>query len=186
MSYSFQMADSAFRGDRIRDLGRDEQGMRFLKLRSLSRKEHLDQLVRDHALVIPDGKPSARLAAVFESRVTDAQIDATIRAIYAVERQQRAMNEAALIAELYKLQAFDWGGLHQNSLEKTIVDNYVKKTRSYDDLQSRVDDELFHSMKSYVLCSWYNHWTSIIIEDVFRDHPSVLPAVAFPPGVRTA
>jgi hypothetical protein len=32
-------------------------------------------------------------------------------------------------------------------------------------------------MKSYVLCSWYNHWTSIIIEDIFRDHPAVLPAV---------
>ena len=28
-----------------------------------------------------------------------------------------------------------------------------------------------------MLCSWYNHWTSIIIEDVFRDHPNVLPAV---------
>jgi hypothetical protein len=72
---------------------------------------------------------------------------------------------------------FDWGGLHQNSLEKTIVDNYVKKIRSYDELQARVDDELFHSMKSYVLCSWYNHWTSIVIEDVFRDHNAVLPAV---------
>jgi hypothetical protein len=27
------------------------------------------------------------------------------------------------------------------------------------------------------LCSWYNHWTSIVIEDIFRDHASVLPAV---------
>ena len=62
-------------------------------------------------------------------------------------------------------------------LEKTIVDNYVKRIRSFDELQSRVEEELFHSMKSYVLCSWYNHWTSIIIEDVFRDHPAVLPAV---------
>jgi len=25
--------------------------------------------------------------------------------------------------------------------------------------------------------SWYNHWTSIIIEDMFRDHPTTLPAV---------
>ena len=32
-------------------------------------------------------------------------------------------------------------------------------------------------MRGYVLCSWYNHWTSIIIEDIFRDHPSVLPAI---------
>lgn len=32
-------------------------------------------------------------------------------------------------------------------------------------------------MRGYVICSWYNHWTSIIIEDLFKDHPSVLPAV---------
>jgi hypothetical protein len=32
-------------------------------------------------------------------------------------------------------------------------------------------------MRGYVICSWYNHWTSIIIEDIFKDHPSVLPAV---------
>jgi hypothetical protein len=53
----------------------------------------------------------------------------------------------------------------------------VKKIRSFDEIQSRVDEELFHSMRSYVLCSWYNHWTSVIIEDIFRDHPAVLPAV---------
>lgn len=177
MPYTFQSADKAFKNDNIRELGLDDQGMRFLKLRSLSRKEHLNRLILEHNLAIPDGKPAARLKAVFESGVTDAQIDATIRAIYVGERQQRAASEAALITELYKLQMFDWGGLHQNSLEKTIVDNYVKKIRSFDELQARVDDELFHSMKSYVLCSWYNHWTSIIIEDVFHDHPSVLPAV---------
>ena len=28
-----------------------------------------------------------------------------------------------------------------------------------------------------MVCSWYNHWTSIIIEDIFKDHANVLPAV---------
>ncbi|MCR4315797.1 MAG: hypothetical protein NUW37_05530 [Planctomycetes bacterium] len=177
MPYTFRSAEQAFKQDKVRELGMDSQGMRFLKLRSLSRKEHLNRLIQDHHLAIPDGKPSVRLKAVFESAITDAQIDNTIRAIHASERQQRATTEPALITELYKLQMFDWGGLHQNSLEKTIVDNYVKKIRSFDVLQTRVDDDLFHSMKSYVLCSWYNHWTSIIIEDIFRDHSSVLPAV---------
>ena len=177
MPYTFQTAEKAFKNDNIRELGLDLQGVRFLKLRSLSRKEHLNRLVLDHSLAIPDGLPAARVKAVFESGITDDQINATIRAIYAEERQQRSQNEPELITELYKMQFFDWGGLHQNSLERTIVDNYVKKIRSFDELQARVDDELFHSMKSYVLCSWYNHWTSIIIEDVFRDHPSVLPAV---------
>lgn len=177
MPYTFQAAEKAFKNDNIRELGIDAQGVRFLKLRSLSRKEHLNRLIKDHRLEILGEAPAARLRAVFESGITDDQINATIRAIYAEERLQRSQNEPGLITELYKMQFFDWGGLHQNSLERTIVDNYVKKIRSFDDLQARVDDELFHSMKSYVLCSWYNYWTSIIIEDVFRDHPSVLPAV---------
>jgi hypothetical protein len=111
------------------------------------------------------------------SGVTDTHITSVIRAIYAIERAARQKREPMLVSELYKMQAFDWGGLHQNSLEKTIVDNYVKKITDYDTLNSRIDNELLASMRGYVLCSWYNHWTSIIIEDVFRDHPNVLPAV---------
>jgi len=40
-----------------------------------------------------------------------------------------------------------------------------------------VENELLTSLRGYVLCSWYNHWTSIIIEDIFKDHQHVLPAV---------
>jgi hypothetical protein len=75
------------------------------------------------------------------------------------------------------MEVFDWGGLHQNSLEKTIVDNYVKKIRSYDTLEQKIENELHHSMRGFVLCQWYNHWTSIIIEDIFKRHALVLPAV---------
>ena len=115
----------------------------------------------------------------FEStEIDDAQIDVAIRDIYSSERAERKTKEPHLVSELFKMQTFDWGGLHQNSLEKTIVGNYVNRIRSYDTLNSKIDNELLASMRGYVLCSWYNHWTSIIIEDVFRDHPVVLPAVS--------
>ncbi len=32
-------------------------------------------------------------------------------------------------------------------------------------------------MRSYVLSSWFNHWTSILIEDIFKDHRKVTPTV---------
>jgi len=104
-------------------------------------------------------------------------MEETIRAIHAAERAAREQREGALITELYKMQSFDWGGLHQNSLEKTIVDNYVKKIVSFDRLNESIDNELLASMRGYVQCSWYNHWTSIIIEDIFKSHRRVLPAV---------
>ena len=75
------------------------------------------------------------------------------------------------------MQEFNWGGLHQNSLEKTIVDNYIKKIANYGKLCTCIEDEILTSMRGYVICSWYNHWSSIIIEDIFKAHPAVLPAV---------
>jgi hypothetical protein len=75
------------------------------------------------------------------------------------------------------VQEFNWGGLHQNGLEKTIVDNYIKKITQYDGLCAAIEKELLTSLRGYVICSWFNHWTSIIIEDLFKDNPNVLPAV---------
>jgi hypothetical protein len=114
---------------------------------------------------------------LYESNITIQQIERTINAIYSEERAERQQGEDELVSQLYRVAVFDWGGLHQNSLEKTIVDNYVKKIRSYDQLCDCIENELHQSMKGYVLCSWYNHWTSRIIEDIFRDHPAILPAV---------
>lgn len=128
MPYTYQQADRVFKNDGIRELGLDPDGMRFLKLRSLSRKEHLNRLIEDHGLAIPDGKPTARLKAVFESRVTDAQIDTTIRAISATERQQRATLEPALITELYKLQMFDWGGFTRTALRRLSLTTMSRRS----------------------------------------------------------
>ena len=89
----------------------------------------------------------------------------------------RKENEDYLVSQLYRMKHFDWGGLFQNSLEQTIVNNYIKKVRSWDALSDAIDNELHSSLQGYVRCSWYNHWSSILIEDIFKDHPNVLPTV---------
>lgn len=57
------------------------------------------------------------------------------------------------------------------------MDNYVKKINNYEALCRCVENEILTSLRGYVVCSWYNHWTSIIIEDIFKDHANVLAAV---------
>ncbi|MDX2042574.1 MAG: hypothetical protein SF097_15240 [Acidobacteriota bacterium] len=177
MPFSFSQAERAYKEDRISELGADAEGLRFLLLRSLSRAEHLDKLTGEIGLDMKAVARHQRLQHVFESGVSLQQLENAIRVIHAEERAVREPNEAALITELYKMHAFDWGGLHQNSLEKTIVDNYVKKIVLFDRLNESIDNELLASMRGYVQCSWYNHWTSIIIEDIFKSHLRVLPAV---------
>ena len=75
------------------------------------------------------------------------------------------------------MHILDWGGLYQNSLEKTIVNNYVKKIVDYGCLEKKINDQLHESMSMYVKSSWYNHWTTILIEDMFGRHENVIPAI---------
>jgi hypothetical protein len=177
MPFAFSQAEQAYRNDRIAELSADAEGMRFLLLRSLSRTEHMNRLAADIGIDVQSIPRNQRLRRLFESGVSVQQMEGTIQEIHASERAERAQREGELITELYRMQAFDWGGLHQNSLEKTIVDNYVKRIVSFDRLNDCIDNELLASMRGYVQCSWYNHWTSIIIEDIFKSHRTVLPAV---------
>jgi len=165
---TFERALRLFREDRIHELSEDEDGLRFLKLRSLSRRDHLERVLVAARVPFDSLKATALLQKAYESdRVRPKVVDRVIRDIYESERAERRRREPRLVSELYKMSTFDWGGLHQNSLEKTIVDNYVKKITSYDVLSERIENEIYSSMRGYVLCLWYNHWTSIIIEDVF-------------------
>ncbi len=178
MPYSFDQANEAFRDDRIRELGQAPEGLRFLKLRSLSRKDYMARLFEICHLPLPSARSKDWLKYLYEnSKVTDDIIDGAINAIFSEERRDRQKMEDELISELYKVDSFEWGGLYQNSLEKTIIDNYVKKIWCYDKLNDSIENELHHSMRAYVLSSWFNHWTSILIEDIFKDHPRVIPAV---------
>jgi len=175
---TFEEAQRLFNADQIRELAQNPDGLRFLKLRSLNRGEHLLRLFAAAGIQPNDSSARAMFREAFACRrITADVVGRVIREIYEEEHDSRRQGETDLINNLYRLQVFDWGGLHQNSLEKTIVDNYVKKIRSYDLLCDKIDNELHDSMRGYVLNSWYNHWTSIIIEDIFRDHPAVLPAV---------
>jgi len=177
MALSFSQAETLFKQDRLNDLCMDSGGRRFLKLRSMSRTEYLRHLFQYAEISQPDVNARELFKVAFESNIPIKTIEACIREIYREGYEQRRAREDDLLNQLYRVQEFNWGGLYQNSLERTIVDNYVKKITDYETLCQCIKNELFVSMRGYVICSWYNHWTSIIIEDIFKGHPNVLPAV---------
>lgn len=174
---TFSSLKSHYDANRFSDLLKAPDGIYWLKLRSISRKEQL-QAVCDLIGLQYSGIPSRSLLEhVFIHRPDEAIIDDYIQKSYVDERSGRKANEDYLISQLYQMKVFDWGGLFQNSLEQTIVNNYIKKLQGWDDLNEAIDNELHNSLRGYVRCSWYNHWSSILIEDIFKDHPDVLPTV---------
>ena len=177
MTLTFQQCETMYANDDMSLLASDESGYRFLLVKSLIRREYAHAL---SALLGRDmSTESVRTWArsVFDSSASVEDLKQVISAIYGIERAERFARESALTTEFYKMRSFDWGGLYQNSLEKTIVDNYVKKISDFGELNSAIESSLMDSLRGYVQCSWYNHWTSIVIEDIFKDHAIVTPAV---------
>jgi hypothetical protein len=83
-----------------------------------------------------------------------------------------------LVSELYRLKNFDWGGSYQNSLDKYLVSRYVRvQNPSLDTLMSKFETEINSAVQGYVLNSWYNYWSSVLIENIFKSHSAVLPTV---------
>lgn len=179
----FKAAESLFKNEKLNELASTNEGAKYLRLRSLSRSKYLLDFLGQNGVDTESLKVKDQLPTAFGLDVDLAAIDSFIKKNYEEERKIRRNKEEELFNELYKLKVFDWGGLHQNSLEKTIVDNYIKKIYSYDLIEKKIETDLQSSLRGYVLCSWYNHWTSILIEDVFKDHKRVLPALGLIPKI---
>ncbi len=156
---------------------KEDGSIYWLKLRSVSRKELLVEFCAFVNIECSDVRGTALFEYIYDLQPSEELLDKFIAQKYLVERSERKANETALVSELYKMKVFDWGGLYQNNLERTIVDNYVKKIRSFDLLNKKIENEIHDSMRGYVQSSWYNHWTSILIEDIFKDHKKVAPTV---------
>jgi len=174
----FSELDNAFKNNDFPTIENDIRGIRFLKLRSMSRKVTMEAFCIQQNIDLGDIPSKKYLPHVFEiDEVTDVLINTFINQQYQEEREIRLTNQDYLIDQLSRLQHFDWGGSFGNSLEKNIVNNYVKKIQSYELINEEVEGSLLSSLRGYTLNSWYNHWTSIIIEDLFKDHEVVLPTV---------
>ena len=154
-----------------------ELGIYFLKMRSISRSNILRELGKMLNIDTSDISGRDLFEFMLCKNIENDKIDEFIKQIYVRERKERIKNEDYLYSQLYKLKIFDWGGFYQNAVEQTIVNNYVKKIQNYDQLCNSIETDINPRLRGYILCSWYNHWTSILIEDMFKDHPYLLPAV---------
>ena len=77
---------------------------------------------------------------------------------------------------MLKVKDFSWGVV-QGQLDQKIQAEYVRKIFKYDDLINGVKAKLHNDVTSYVICTWYNHWTTVLIEEHISRHPKVIPTI---------
>ena len=71
----FNEANNLFKNDRIQELSSTADGMRFLKLRSLSRKEQLEYLIDRFEIEIGNVKSRGWLELIYKSDIQSEDID---------------------------------------------------------------------------------------------------------------
>ncbi|MFN4146899.1 MAG: hypothetical protein ACK4GN_13825 [Runella sp.] len=166
--------------EKLEEFSNDTIGLLWLKTKSIVRKELIAEFLKSNSITLKETALAKQFVELFMLLSKDPVNSHKILDDYIREengKQVGKLDTVQLVSELYKLKNFDWGGDYQNSLDKYLVSHYVKVHKSYDTLISKFETEINIAVQGYVLNSWYNHWSSILIEHIFKSHPTVLPTV---------
>ncbi|MDR1694111.1 MAG: hypothetical protein LBR70_02825 [Lactobacillaceae bacterium] len=167
-----------FADQRLDMFNTDSSGVVWLKLKSIIRKGILSDFILKNNIEIEENK--AAFEALYKRYMDGLLLPETIDN-FLVEYNQAQIQEVEaefdiVKAELYKLQSFSWGGDATNSLDKQIV-SYIKYCWSYDEICGKIDNEIAGNTKRYTLNSWYNNWSAILTEHLFKSHPKTISAI---------
>jgi hypothetical protein len=99
-----------------------------------------------------------------------------------LEEKESNRPKEQIISELHKVDRFEWGVV-QGQLDGKIQRDYVRKFWRYDQVLREVENHLYESVRDYVICTWYNHWSSVILEDLISIHSRVVPTLKNVKGI---
>lgn len=176
---SFAYWKERFDNNDLLDFSRTAEGLLWLKLRSIDRKELLSEFcagVEFHAA----GRITAE--SIWQALSQRPTFEKALRKfmLQCQKREETSIDASfeTIRSNLYGMTQFHWGGGFRNSLDKAIVSRYVKTENiiPFERLEGICDGELREMSRGYLLNSWYNYWSSVLIENLFRRNPRVLPA----------
>jgi len=110
--------------------------------------------------------------------ITEEVIDNFIKQKYTkqIETRRSIISDGELKEELGKVKTFSWGVV-QGQLDQKIQTEYVRKIVRYEELLNNVKAKLHSEVTNYVICTWFNHWTTVLIEEHISTHPKIIPTI---------
>ena len=177
---NFEKWDENFRKQNLFVFNREENALLWLKVRAVCRSKQIEQFCLENDIKLCSTKITEQNIELFEI------LEKTPNAMQMLDNYLRVkshnwydalgIDEIKLKEDLYKIREYKWGGNQNNSLDKHLVSRYVKVISDFDELYDR-QGEIADNAWNYVLTSWYNNWTSYLIESIFKRHPKVVSAV---------
>lgn len=177
---NFEKWDKEFRSQNLYAFNNNVNALLWLKVRAVCRGKQIGQFVKDSNLMLTSTKISEQNIELFE--LLEGRSDAMLildRFLQGKNNEWYAamgVDENKLKDDLYKVRYYAWGGDQNNSLDRHLVSRYVKCISGYDELVSK-QSEIANNAWNYVQNSWYNNWSSYLIESFFKRHPRVISAV---------
>lgn len=160
----------------------------FIKLKSL-KKEHLKSFCQIYNINFTSNitETISNILDNFDNDLISTEnINSFIRKLYIDIRNSEIHITGAthqeIVNELNKVDEHIWG-MVQGDVDSHIQSNYVRKFYKYDEVVNAIRAGLYKSIESYALSSWYNHWSTVFLEDLINENKNVIPIIKKVKGV---
>ena len=177
---NYEKWDHEFRTNNLFAFNNNDKALLYLKVKAICRKTLITQFVKENNLTLKSTKVKEQfpeLYALLENKPKlIKQLDCFLRNRNNEWYKEMGVDEDKVRTALRKINAYEWGGDHNNSLDQYLVRRYVKVISDYDTLQEKAN-EIQANAWNFVQTSWYNNWTSSLIESIFKKHKRVLSAI---------
>lgn len=177
---NYEKWDHEFRTNNLFAFNNNDKALLYLKVRAICRKTLITQFLKENNLTLKSKKVKEQfpeLYALLENKPElKPQLDCFLRNRNNEWYKEMGVDEDKVRTALRKINAYEWGGDHNNSLDQYLVRRYVKVISDYDTLQKKAN-EIQANAWNFVQTSWYNNWTSYLIESIFKKHKRVLSAI---------
>lgn len=177
---NFEKWDKEFRNQNLFAFNSNDNALMWLKVRSVCRGKQIQQFLEKSGITLTSSKIAEQNIELFTKLETMPNamqlLDTFLNERNHEWYDTMGVDEKNLKNDLYKVHHYVWGGDRNNSLDKHLVSRYVKVISKYDELLSK-QNEIAENTWNYVQTSWYNNWTSYLIESLFKRHKNVISAV---------
>lgn len=177
---NFEKWDNEFRAQNLYAFNNNENALLYLKIRAVCRGKQIEKFIQENGIELKSTKINEQfveLFSVMENTPNNMDmLDKFLRDRNNEWYLQKGVDKEKLISGLRQIDSYEWGGDQENSLDQYLVRRYVKEISDFDVLQSKADTIASNAWK-FVQTSWYNNWTSYLIESIFKNHRRVLSAV---------
>ena len=180
-SMTYQEWNKKFSDQDMIEFMDNNSGIFWLKLKSITRKENLVKFIEESEIEIKATKVkemAKEIYCLYSKNIV--QYNTLINTFLEKETKQELIDITekfdTIKSELYKMEIFEWGGDQNNSLDKKIID-IIKKEFNYDEIDRQLNSNIALDVRRYTYNSWYNNWSTILIEHIFKSHNKVTAAI---------